>query len=182
MKNYFNLFYLLIIVVFITSCNRKAYFTSDVRNKIESKNIDLKKLQYYIDNDVVLSREISSDTARVTAGRVVFQNGKYYETIILRANTKGVCTGVYPNRLNLAFETGNNKNITFTIPQIIGSQDVYQMVNEDIYGNASTIIKYEGQIYNLVPKNGYLPRLMIRKRLVEKEDRIDRVMKGVKVQ
>lgn len=179
MKNYSNiLFLLLFVVVFTSSCNKKAYFTTDVRNKIESKNIDLKKLQYFIDNDVVFKREISSDTAKVTAGNIVFQNGKYYQTISLLANTKGVCTAVYPNRLMLSFETGENKNINFSIPKSLGSYDVYQMVDEDAYGNATNNITYDNQTYNLVVKNNYLPRLMIRKRLVEKEDRNDRVMKG----
>lgn len=166
------------IVAFATSCNQKAYFTSEVRNKIESKNIDLKKLQYFIDNDVVFKRELSSDTAKVTAGNVVFQNGKYYQTISLLANTKGICTAVYPNRLMLSFEVGDNKNINFSVPKSLGSYDVYQMVDEDTYGSPTNMITYDGQIYNLVVKNNYLPRLMIQKRQINKEDRNDRVMKG----
>ncbi len=172
---------LLIVVVAVASCNKKIYFTSDVRNKIESKNIDLKKLQYFVDNDVLFSREVSSDTARISAGNIVFQNGKYYHTVSLRGNTKGVCTAVYPDRLTLSFESGNNKNIVFTIPKSLGSYDVYQMVDADIYGNATGTIFYDGQVYNLVVKNGYLPRLMIRKRLVEREGGSDRTMKGLKV-
>ena len=181
MKNYYKILYLLSLVVLLTSCDRKVYFTSDVRNKLESKNVDLRKLQYYIDNDVVFKREISSDTAKVTAGKVLFQNGKYYQTISLLADTKGICTAVYPDRLTLSFEAGDNKNIVFTIPKSTGSYDVYQMVNEDIYGNATTAITYDGQLYEVLVKNNYLPRLMIRRRVVDKEDRNDRTMKGLKV-
>jgi hypothetical protein len=179
MKNYYKVLYIFFIAVIATSCNKKIYFTSDVRSKIESKNIDLKKLQYFIDNDVLLSREILSDTASVKSGNVLFENGKYYETISLRANTKGICTDVYPNRLNIAFESGENKTIVFSISKVVGSQDVYQMVNEDVYGNYSSIIKYEGQAYNLVIKHGHLPRLMIRsKEYFESETRKERIMKG----
>ena len=180
MKSCVNTFLLLFVIV-VMSCNKKTYFTSDFRNSVESRNIDLKKLQYFIDNDVVLRRDINSDTARVAGGNVVFQNGSYFETVTLKANTKGICTAVYPNRLNVAFEAGNNKFITFAIPKSMGNTNIYQMINEDRYGNETTAIKYDGLAYNLVVKHGYLPRLMIRKRLVEKEDRIDRTMKGRKV-
>lgn len=178
MKNSYKIFLMLLIVTIVTACNKKVYFTSEVRNKIESKNIDLRKLQYFIDNDVIFKRELSSDTARVTAGNIIFQNGKYYQTITLLADTKGVCTAVYPNRLMLAFETGDNKNIKFSIPKSLGSYDVYQMVDEDADGNPTNVITYDGQVYSLIKKYNYLPRLMIRKRQIDKEDRNDRVMKG----
>jgi hypothetical protein len=182
MKSYFKVLFILIITASITSCDKKIYFTSNVRSKVESKNIDLKKLQYFIDNDVLLSREILSDNTSVAAGNVIFKNGKCYETIRLRANTKGICTAVYPNRLYIAFETGDNKNITFSIPKSAGSRDVYQMVNEDMYRNHSSTIKYEGKIYNLIMKHGYLPRLMIRSReYYESETRKERRMKGQSV-
>ena len=181
MKIYLTTLSIFVTAFFITSCNKKTYFTSEIRNSIESRNIDLKKLQYFIDNDVVFRRDINSDTARIAGGNIVFQNGSYFETVTLKANTKGICTAVYPNRLNIAFETGDNKYITFAIPKSMGNSNVYQMINEDRYGNETNAIKYDNMAYNLVVKHDYLPRLMIRKRLIEKEDRIDRIMKGRKV-
>jgi len=181
MKSFCKLLYLLTFTLIVSSCNKKIYLTADIRNIIEAKNNDLKKLQYYIDNDVVLKRYINSDTARVIGGNIMFQNGIYLETVTLKANTKGVCTAVYPNSLNVAFEMGNDKSITFAIPKFIDNFHVYQMLNEDKYGNETTAIRYDGLDYNLVVKHGYLPRLMIRKRLLEKEDRVDRTMKGRKV-
>ena len=178
MKNYYKIFYLIIVILLLTSCVQKVYFTSEVRRQIESKNIDLRKLQYYIDNDVMFKREISSDTAKVTSGNVIFQNGKYYQTIALRADTKGICTAVYTDRLMLSFEVGDNKNIVFSIPKSEGSYDVYQMMKEDTYGNPTTTILYDGHIYNMILKYNFLPRLMIRKRVIEKQDHDSRIMKG----
>ncbi len=126
----------------------------------------------------MFKREISSDTTKIISGKVIFENLKYYQVIALRADTKGVCTAVYPDRLMLSFEVGDNKNIVFSIPKSQGSYDVYQMMKEDIYGNPTTTIMYDGHIYNMILKYNFLPRLMIRKRVIEKQDHDSRIMKG----
>lgn len=172
--------FLCLIILFSSSCNKKAYFSSDIRKNLESQNIDLKKIQYFIDNDIVLSREIACEAAKVSRGKVIIENGKYFENIILRANTKGICTITYPDRIQISFEKGENKTLTFATPKTLGNHRVYQLSNDDIYGNFSNTVNYDGNLYTLVMKD-YFPRLMIEKQLIEKENRENRTMKGRRV-
>jgi len=101
MTNMFRIFVFTLTVLFITSCSNKVYFSTDVRKQLEDKKIPINKLQFYVDRDVELRRELSSEeTKTASSGIVRFENGKYIEIIKLRMLTAGVCTSIYPNKLN----------------------------------------------------------------------------------
>lgn len=180
MKSSVKYISVIFLILSITSCNRKSHFTSDTRTKFEDWNLSLQKLQYYIDNDIVLSREISKDTARIFMGTAIFQDGKYYQNIKLKASTRGICTAVFPDRLHISFEPTDNKYLVFALPNnSLGSDHTYQLINED---NATPegIIKYDGNLYKLFVNKNW-PKLMISKKLITKERYDGRIMKGRKV-
>lgn len=173
-------FYSLLIIGFV-ACSPKAYFTSEIRTKAEDKQIDLKQLQYYIDSDIELVREVKNDTAKVSSGKIIFSNGKYLQVITLKANTKGVCTNVYPNRLNIAFEDGDNRYITFGIPKFsYQPSKPYELYFSDARGASTNSILYEGQVYQ-IKSIQKLPKLQIIKSEIDKKDTKKRSMKGRKV-
>ncbi len=169
-----------LITLFAVSCSNKVYFSNDMRVELENKRIELTKLQYYIDKDVILSREISSVDAKLTSGKVVFQNGKYFQNILLRRFTKGVCTGVYQKRMDIAFEQGDNKSIIFSIPKLNNTSNIYILTNEGAFGNNSNFITYDGKQYQLSFK-GTAPKLMINGKVIQNRKNDDRIMKGLKV-
>src|SRR4051794_29850487 len=89
----------------LTACSAsKSYFTVDTRNKVEAKSIAVERLQFYIDKDVELKRELSSADAKVSSGKVIMENGKYVNIILLKAGTLGACTAAHEHSLDVAFE------------------------------------------------------------------------------
>jgi len=71
----------LISCVFV-SCSPKLYFSVEQRNLIERNLISPTKLQYYVDKDVILKREVSSQEATtLTSGKIQVENGKYIHII-----------------------------------------------------------------------------------------------------
>lgn len=177
MKNW-NSILVILTIFLLSSCagTRKVAFTQDIRNILESKNIDLTTLQYYVDGDVVLAREISSDTAKVVKGEVVLQNGKYYETITLKSNTPGVCTAVYPNRVSVSFDANNNNFLPF----VQAANNAYQILNNDVYGNNVSVIWYNGLQY-ILNYTGHIPNLLIKKSVINKSNTDNKIMKGRKI-
>lgn len=170
--------YIVGVTFFFGACSPKTYFTSDIRSRVEAKSINLKDIQFYVDNDIELYREVKNDTAKVTSGKVVFSNGKYLQIVTLRANTKGVCTNVYPNRLNISFEDGDNKFLTFGVPKFSYSPSTaYELYFSDAKGTPVNTVMYEGQMYQI--RNAkQLPRIQIMKSVIDKSSTKKRNMKG----
>lgn len=170
--------YCFILGLLVSSCSSKTYFTSEIRSKVEAKSIDVKELQFYVDNDIELYREVKNDTAKVSSGKIIFSNGKYLQIVTLRANTKGVCTNVYPNRLNISFEDGDNKFLTFGVPKNLSTPTMpYELYFSDAKGTLKNTVLYEGQTYQIKdPKQ--LPKIQIMKSVVDKKSTKKRNMKG----
>ncbi len=180
-----------ILVVALSSCStlQKSYFTVDTRKRVEERAIPVEKLQFYVDKDVELRRELSSRDAKVTSGKVVFENGKYVNIILLKAGTLGVCTQALNNSLDISFENGDNKNIRFNVPDRASSAAVYSLFADQWMNTYSTYnpgvsqigkIVYDGDIY-FMRFGGERPKLMIQKTAKDKYQINTRVMKGRKV-
>lgn len=178
--------FVLIIAVFLSSCSSsKSYFTSDTRNKIEQKSIPVDKLQYYIDKDVELRRELASGDATVKSGKVILENGKYVNLILLKKGTAGVCTNVYKNSLDIAFESGESSSLAFTAANARSVNGAYSLDAEKWIKpyNSPEVgrVTYDGDVY-FMRFNGARPKLMIKKTSTDKYEVNKRVMSGRKVE
>ena len=180
-----------IVLVALSSCStsQKSYFTVETRKRVEDVAIPVEKLQFYVDKDVELRRELTARDAKVTSGKVVFENGKYVNIILLKAGTLGVCTQALNNALDISFETGENKNIRFTVPERASSNVIYSLFADQWMNrysaydpNVSQVgkIVYDGDIY-FMRFVGDRPKLMIVKTGKDKYQVNSRVMKGRKV-
>ena len=180
-----------ILVLALASCDtvKRSYFTVDTRRRVEEIAIPVEKLQFYIDKDLELKRELSARDAKVTSGKVVIENGKYVNIVILKAGTQGVCTVAHNNTLEIAFENGDNKNIRFGVPEKAGSTAVYSLFADEWMNRYSTYnpnvvqvgkIVYDGDVYYM-RFSGERPKLMIQKTSKDKYQVNSRVMSGRKV-
>lgn len=163
-----------------------SYFSIDTRNKVEEKSIPVDKLQFYVDSDVELRRELASRDAKVTSGKVKFENGKYINIILLKKGTLGVCTGIHKNTLDIAFESGEGKNLTFGVPENVSPSTVYRLFADqwirDNYLSEKGKITYDGQTYYIRHTGtGPVAKLMISKSTIDKFEINKRVMKGRKI-
>lgn len=180
-----------IFLVALSSCSttKSSYFTVDARRRVEERAIPVEKLQFYVDKDVELKRELVARDAKVTSGKVVYENGKYVNIIQLKAGTKGVCTMALNNTLDISFENGDNKNLRFGVPEKAGSGAVYSLFADQWMNSYSTYnpsvvqvgkIVYDGEIYQM-RFSGDRPKLMIQKTAKDKYQVNTRVMSGRKV-
>ena len=175
------------LAVFFVSCSTipKSYFTPEVRTRVESKAISLTKLQYYIDRDVELRRELATGETKVTSGKIKFENGKYINIIRLKKFTEGICTSVNStNSIEVSFETGEGKTLKFGVRPNAGPEKAYQIVSNELVKDNSYLIagkvNYEGQTYFIQP-DGVAARLMIQKSVIDKMEVKQRTMKGRRV-
>src|ERR1700748_3443175 len=95
------------VVSFLASCggsknlSRNGYvpFTRDLRAKLEKENIDLKQVQFYVDQKLILSRNLGDQKVEVHSGIVKLENGKYTNDVIIPPFTPGVCEGSEGDKL-----------------------------------------------------------------------------------
>jgi hypothetical protein len=175
-----TVFFTCLTVFALASCGTpKTYFTSSVRSNIESSNIPVSKLQFYVDRDVELRREVSSANAKVSAGVVKFENGKYVNIITLKKNTPGVCTRAYDDKMDVAFEVGDGRYLTFG--KVRKDSRAPYTLYADNWGKVYGEIKYDGLTYYILP-GGSEARLMIKKNALNTLQVDKREMKGRKVE
>jgi hypothetical protein len=166
-------------LVLIACGTSKTYFTAAIRQRVEASNQKLDKIQFYADRDIVLQREINKEDAKVYSGKFKIENGHYVNIIVLKKNTRGVCTLATNNTVGISFEQGNNKFLSFGKTKNANPEDPYRILAtkwEDDYG----IISYEGNEYHIQP-DGTEASLMIKTEVYNKLIREEREMKGRKV-
>ncbi len=181
--NAMKLLYAAIVTVSIAglSCrSSKTYFTPQIRTKVENAGINLNKIQFYVDRDMELKREITKEEASVTKGKVKIIDGKYINIINLEKYTPGICSATFPDKILVSFETGENKALTFGKTRDASATDPYKILAFEWYDNGDGRVKYEGKSYRIT--NGTEGSVMIKSKFVRKADKVTkRNMEGVKV-
>jgi hypothetical protein len=177
-------------LLFATSC--KVTFTGDLRSKIEAQGLDLKKIQYYNSQKIVLRRVLSTSDTRVTSGEVRLQNGLMVEEIQIKKNTPGVCDSLFKDGMFVRFEHEPGRFLVFKQggygeyemkadkwdPKSVGTQ------NSEGYAQFLELNKgeviYEGKKY-FTNTTISRPKLKIKKTETSKFAKNSRKAAGVKV-
>jgi hypothetical protein len=87
-------------------------FTRELYNRLRYNNQDIRKLQFFVDQTIILSRGLSQDKLYIDQGKVVNQFGVNENKIELPALTPGVIEAIEPDGLRVSFESPNN-NLKF---------------------------------------------------------------------
>lgn len=173
---------LLSLTIIAISCKTpKTYFSQEIREKVESKPGLLTEIQYYIDRDVELRRELPSrDSIAVASGQVKFENGKIIDVILLKKFTKGICKIGYDQSVKVAFEKDKNETLTFSIENRNISSAIYQIGAQEWLQNNIGRVTYDKKTYFIQP-GGSFAMLMIKKSVINKLIVKKRTMGGVDV-
>ena len=173
-------YYLAIIssALILASCgNAKTYFTPAIRDRVQANSVPLTSIQYYVDRDIVLKRELEKGETKVTAGTVKFENGHYVNIIILKKGTPGVCTmASNPNKISISFETGSGNYINFGRTKMGTDDDPYRVLANSWVSDYG-IVTYEGKSYH-IESAGTEASIMIKTKWLTTNKVEKRQMKG----
>ena len=175
--------------VFLFSCgsSRKASrnnfvpFNRDLKQRLEKENIDLKQVQFYVDQKLILSRNMGDQKAEVTSGVVKLENGKYINEVIVPAFTPGVCDTLINDRLEISFEKGNN-NLAFG-PGSGNTFNEFVLYGMD-WRNGTAAVTYDSNKFRArcgSCQDVAMATLVVRKKEIDKFERKIRVLKGRKI-
>jgi len=93
--------------------NTYVPFTRDLYLKLKQYNIDIKKVQFFIDQQLVLDRYIDINKAEINSGVVKFVNGRNTNEIVIPALTPCVVDSVDADGFRVSFEKGSNNIFKF---------------------------------------------------------------------
>ena len=101
-------------VVFLSSCKTLTPFTESIRQKNNLSLEDLKNVQFYTSNDILLTREISGSQNQIISGKIKTINNKQIEEIFIPFNTPGLVVDTTKNgRIKVSFSDSDAKSLTF---------------------------------------------------------------------
>ena len=109
-------FFLLLTALSLTSCSPTlSYFTQDLRKENNWSDDELKQIQFYLSNSIVLRREANSGDSQILEGEIRIRNGRKVEEVVIPAGTPGVFLfSPKENRMAVSFEkTGNDRYLMF---------------------------------------------------------------------
>lgn len=181
MKTIRPILFVLLVGLMLSACEvPKVYFSQGMRKTVKSTGRTAKDLQFYVDTDVELRRELVSDTVQITNGKLVLENGKYYQVIKLKKFTPGICIlDTSATILRVAFDDTDDKYLTFGIPDARNDGSVYSIFADEWRNKQGKVI-YEGKEFWIQPSGAYA-QLMIAKSEKKSLEAKTRVMKGRKV-
>ena len=118
-------------------------FTRELYNRLRNNNQDIRKLQFFVDQTLILSRGLSQDKLYIDQGKVINQSGVNENKIELPTLTPGVIEGIDPDGLRIAFESGNN-TLKFINNKYSPEFFIFSGTNWD---NGTAEVPYRGTTY-----------------------------------
>jgi len=166
-------------LAFLSSCsNRLTYFTEDLNERYRWTDAELKKIQFYTSQDIVLKREISGGDREVVSGKIKIEDGRKIEEVVVRKGTPGAFLfSPKENRFAIGFEESNERYLIFgPTPKY---SDRFVLMASD-WDRRSGSVTYDNKTWKVSSDNAYAA-LLVDLRKINKVDVNSRVAKGRKV-
>ena len=166
-------------ILLFTSCAKLTYFTEDLYHQQGWSEQELKRIQFYISQDVVPKRELTGGKSEIISGKIKVENGVKIEEVVIPKGTPGTFLfSPKEDRFAIAFEEGGDKRFLMFGPSPKYS-DRFVMLASD-WSRRSGKVNYDGKEWRVGSDDAYAA-LMVDLKKVEKYDRNSRTAKGRKV-
>lgn len=147
----------MMLLSFLASCKNLIPFTQDLKTTNKWTDEDLKKIQYYNSEIIVLHRQLNSNETDIISGKIKMVDGKQVEEIIINKGTPGIISALPDgSRMAISFEIGDDHYLTFGVDEQRGGR--YYLRLKDYEKNKFALVTYFDKTYNLEPLalNAYL--------------------------
>lgn len=167
------------LFILISSCKTLIPFTENL--KVENKWTDneLKSIQFYNSNTIILHRELNSNETGIEAGKIKMIDGKEVEEIIIQSKTPGIVSALPQNKIAISFELDDSHFLVFGVDEKRNNR-YYLRLKEKYDSKTGAKVTYNDKVYQI--SNGSLNSfLMVNLKKINREQRNLRVAKGRKL-
>jgi len=105
----------LFVTLFCTCSPQLSYFTQDLYKENNWSNEELKEIQFYLSEDIVLRKQVREGSSEIRSGKIKIVNGKEVEEIVIKRGTPGIFVfSPKKNRFAVSFEdSGTERYLMF---------------------------------------------------------------------
>lgn len=147
MKTNIKFFALFILgTILLSSCTKRLTpFSDRLQNEFDLSEEDLKRVQFYLSDDIVLRRNVGIEEAGISNGKIKVIDGREVEEIVFDEGTPGILLfSPKTNRLAISFEEGSDKFLIFgPSPKVQGR---YVLLAKD-WNRRGGKVSYNGKVY-----------------------------------
>lgn len=179
----FRFCFILMLPLFLavlSSCSPSlSYFTQDLYDRNRWSESELKKIQFYLSDDVYLRRKLGENSSEIVEGKVRIVNGQKVEEIFIPRSTPGVFMfSPKANRFAVAFENGSDSRFLMFGPSPKAGER-YVLLAKDWERSTGTVT-YDGKEYD-VNFGAAFAGLMVDLRRIDRQDRNSRTAEGRRI-
>ncbi|HLP11484.1 MAG TPA: hypothetical protein VK177_06070 [Flavobacteriales bacterium] len=170
--------YLLAVVLLLSSCSPKVAYTSYLASKYQLTEDELKKVQFYTSEDIVLYTRESSSKTGTENGTIVVSSSEAENQILIKKGTPGVMLKqVGTDKVYISFEVGDNKFLVFGST---GQREPFKLQAESWDGGRGKL-SYDGKTYYASTLSG-TAHLLVSIKKFQKRKSDQKVVEGRKVE
>jgi len=172
---------ILLIVPFIifSSCKTYAPFTKKLKTDNNWQEEDLKKIQFYLSNTIVLHRQLGQSETKIESGVIKMVDGKEVEEVIIKKGTPGIVTNIADQkRMAVSFEIDDGYYLTFGSYQNRGGR--YYLMLKEFQKDRWAKVTYVNKEFYISPES-LQAFLQVDMKKINKEERNQRVAEGRKL-
>ncbi|NNE27279.1 MAG: hypothetical protein HKN09_10585 [Saprospiraceae bacterium] len=144
----------LCFIFLFSSCTRQlSYFTQDLQDDYQWSESELKKIQFFLSEDIHLQAAQSRELSTIEDGSITIESGSKIERIIIKAGTPGVVVFTpKSDRFAVSFDKDPDKYLIFgPSPKY---NDRYVLLAKK-WRSRTGIITYGGKEYRTSSENAY---------------------------
>ena len=178
MKNSKLLFPFLLGIILLSSCGPKLTpFTQQLYEEQNWSDDELKRIQFYTSDDIVLFRELTRGESEIVSGEIKIRNGKKVDEVVIKKGTPGVLLfRPKEDKFAISFEADNDDRfLIFGASEKRGGE--YRLQAKDWKKRRFGKITYEGKTYTTSSESSYAALMVDLKRIRNTEVR-SRTAKG----
>ena len=138
------------IITVLASCQSTIPFTNTVKKQYNLDEAKLKKMQFYVSNDITLQRGERGENSQELDGdgKLVVSSSSTLDEILVDGSTPGVCVKVLPgNKLAISFFETDDQYLVFGDPNNRGR---YNLMGAE-WKSGKGKINFGGKVYYIMP-------------------------------
>ncbi|MDG2448630.1 MAG: hypothetical protein P8M34_03300 [Saprospiraceae bacterium] len=141
-------------LIISTSCNNSLkYFSQEMHSEFQWDNNEIKKIQFYLSEDIFLWRKLKEEDTRIKNGKIRIVDDSEVEEIVISKNTPGVVIFIpKKNKLAVSFDEDDDLFLMFGPNPKRG--DKYVLLAKD-WDRRIGKVTYGGQVYNTLSESAF---------------------------